>query len=149
MGRKITRRAEDDAQPLGEQVDDFFDRVLGLASGLRYQLRHNWHPLVDVYEIETGIMVVAELPGVDEAALDVSVHNNRLRIAGTRLQPNIEQCRQPLQLEIEYGPFERIIALPGHVDSEGVRAHFRHGLLAVHVPLVQVKRSVPVQADDE
>jgi HSP20 family protein len=139
---------EEDFQRLGERVDDFFDRVFGLASAPRYGLQATWRPSVDVYRVADGIAIVAELPGVDEAALRVVVDNGRLRISGTRRAASVGAGAEPLQLEIDYGPFERFITLPPGTDSERISAEFRAGLLTVRIPMRDETRSVRVRVGE-
>jgi HSP20 family protein len=79
----------------------------------------------------------------------VIVENGRLRISGNRRAVSAGAGAEPLQLEIDYGPFERVVALPPGAQAERVSAQFRAGLLTVHVPLHEQKRNVHVQVDDE
>jgi HSP20 family protein len=136
---------DEDFQRLGERVDDFFDRVFGLASSPRYGLQQTWRPCVDVYRVADGIAVVAELPGVDEADLKVIAEQGRLRIAGNRRTVNAGPGAEPLQLEIDYGPFERVIALPPGADGDRIQAEFHAGVLTIHVPVREQKRNVQVR----
>ncbi len=140
---------EEEIHRLAERIEDFCDRVLGLASTPRYSLQHTWRPAIDVYEAESGTVVIAELPGVDEGDLTVTVQNGCLRIAGVRRLPSLEGCKQPLQLEIEYGPFERQVSLPTDADADRISAHFRQGVLAVEIPQARARRAIQVQVDDE
>lgn len=135
---------DEDFHRLGARVDDFVDRVLGLAAGPRYGLSPCWRPSLDMYRLADAIVVVAELPGVEEADLQVTVEAGRLRIAGTRRSPAPPAPVEPLQLEIDSGQFERTVALPADADSETVSAQFRQGLLTVRVPLRQPGRPVRV-----
>jgi HSP20 family protein len=148
MGR-MSSEWDEDIQRLGERVDDFFDRVLGFASAPRYLLQHTWRPAVDLYQVDDGIVVLAELPGIDEADLEVTLQRGRLRIAGLRRPRTLESAGQPLQLEIATGPFERIIALPVEVDSDRVEARLRQGILAVHIPQEKAAPAVRVQVQGE
>lgn len=148
MGRSSSEWDED-IQRLGERVDDFFDRVLGFASAPRYLLQDTWRPPVDVYEVEDGLVVLAELPGVDETDLEVTLHRGRLRIAGVRRPRAVESSGKPLQLEIATGPFERILALPVGIDADRVEARFQQGILAVHVPREKAPPAVRVRVEGE
>ncbi len=140
---------DEDFQRLGERVDDFFDRVFGLASSPRYGLSQTWRPCVDVYRVADGVAVVAEVPGVDEADLKVVAEHGRLRITGVRRTVDAGPAAEPLQLEIDYGPFERVIALPAGADAEGITAQFRGGLLTVRVPVREQAREVHVRTADD
>jgi HSP20 family protein len=139
---------DEDFQRLGERVDDFIDRVFGLASTPRYGLQQTWRPSVDVYRVADGIAVVVELPGVDEADFKLVAEHGRLRIAGSRRTVSVGAGAEPLQLEIDYGPFERIIALPTGADAERITAQCRAGLLTVHVPVREAARNVRVRVDN-
>lgn len=139
---------DEDFQRLGEQVDDFFDRVFGLALSPRYGLQQTWRPSVDVYRVADGIAVVVEVPGIAEADLKVTVEHGRLRIAGNRPTVSVAPGAEPLQLEIDYGPFERVIGLPPGADAARVTAQFNAGLLTVHVPVREQTRTVHVRDDD-
>ncbi|MGD9763684.1 MAG: Hsp20/alpha crystallin family protein [Candidatus Binatia bacterium] len=136
---------DEDIQRLGERVDDFFDRVLGLAATPRYGLQQTWRPSLDMYRVEDGFAVIADLAGVDDGDLHVSVDNGRLRIAGARRPALAGPSAEPLQLEIDYGPFERVIALPVGVDGDRITAEFHDGLLVVHVPMRDPGHAVRVQ----
>jgi HSP20 family protein len=140
---------DEDIHRLGERFDDFFDRVFELASAPRYVLHHGWRPATDVYEVADGFVVVVELAGVEEKNLSITLENRRLRIAGSRPLPAGCDGKQPLQLEIEQGPFERQIALPADADAEGVKARFDRGLLLVHIPLRAREPSVKVPIREE
>jgi HSP20 family protein len=140
---------DEDIHRLGARIDDFFDRVLDLASAPRYVLYNGWRPPTDVYEVPDGVVVVVEVAGVEEEKLNISLDNGRLRITGSRPLPDIGEGKQPLQLEIEQGPFERVVSLPGDADGERVRARLKNGLLLVHVPLREKERSVKVRISDE
>jgi len=139
---------DEDLQRLGERVGDFFDRVVGLASAPRFGLQPTWRPSIDVYRLDDGITVIAELPGVEEADLKVVVESGRLRISGTRRTVSAGAGAEPLQLEIDYGPFERILTLPAGVQSDRVTAQFRAGLLTVRVPMREQTRNVHVRVED-
>lgn len=137
---------EDLQRPSG-QMEDFFDRLLGPMSMPRNLLHETWRPAVDLYELEAGLLAIAELPGVRQGDFSVIIQDGRLKIAGIRRAPNVERCKGPLQLEIEYGPFARVLEMPSDIDADAVEAHFRHGLLAVHIPRTQRKRIIRVQSD--
>jgi HSP20 family protein len=140
---------DEDIHRLGERADDFFDRVFGLASAPRYVLHHAWRPAVDVYQVSDGFVVLVELAGVEESDLNVTVENARLRVAGTRPVPEVAPQRQPLQLEIEHGPFERQISLPEGADAENIHARIRNGILFIHLPVRKEKRPVKVRVTEE
>ena len=137
-------RWDADWQAAGDPIDEVFDRLLGFTAVPRYGLQHSWRPAVDVFRERDGIAVIAELPGVDQDDVQVSVEEQRLRIAGTRRPPQLADA-DPQRLEIDYGPFERLVTLPPDSDGERITAHLRHGLLTVHVPRRATARPVTVR----
>jgi HSP20 family protein len=137
--------SETDLHRLRERMDDPLERLFEFVASPRYCLHATWRPSIDLFRTADGIAVVAELPGVDDADLRVTVEDGRLRIAGIRRPPQELEQAEALQLEIDYGPFERQIVLPAGSDSDHITARFRYGLLTVHVPLRTPARiTVPV-----
>jgi len=139
----------EDLERLGERVDDFFDEIVGLATGPRNSFQASWRPAVDVLEVDDGIVVIAEIAGVALADVSVAVERGRLRISGTRRPPNVEQTKGPLQLEIEHGAFERVIGLPDGTDTEQTSAEFRDGLLLVRIPQRRGRTTVPIRGSEK
>jgi HSP20 family protein len=138
----------EDLERLGERLDDFLDGIVDLATGPRNSFQSRWRPAVDIFEVDGGLVVIAELPGIDETDVSVTVEHNRLRIAGTRRPPKVARSTGPLQLEIGHGPFERIVALPDGTESEQIDAQFRQGLLTIHIPRSRNRTSVHVRGED-
>jgi HSP20 family protein len=99
-----------------------------------------WRPAINGYRCGDSFVVCVDLAGVDKAAIQVLASAHRLTIRGTR-QPPEPGCDQPrpvqvLVMEIDYGPFERVLELPAEVDTERVSAEHREGLLWVYLPLL-------------
>ena len=90
-------------------------------------------PPVQIWGDEHGLILIAELPGVLPADLDVTVHQNTLTIRGTRKAPEEEVTRW-LRRERAYGDFQRTIALPFPVDGSKVKASFESGVLTLEMP---------------
>ena len=90
--------------------------------------------------------IALELPGVDRADIEVLVQGPYLRVTGVRREPADTGCMRWHQMEIAYGPFERIVALPGEVDPDRVRATYIDGFLRIEIPHSQPQpRSVPIE----
>jgi HSP20 family molecular chaperone IbpA len=71
-----------------------------------------WEPPVDILETEDELWIIAALPGVDAAQVEISVERGVLVIAGERLAPALKQAAVIHRLEIPQGRFARRIALP-------------------------------------
>ncbi len=110
-------------------------------------------PAVDVFYVgdPPRAVVQAELPGVDPADVDVEVQGRELVLTGERRAPDAAG-RLYQQVEIEHGPFRRVIPLGAEVDPEAARASYDGGVLRVELPLVERRegpRQVPVDAPEE
>lgn len=86
-------------------------------------------PPVDVFESDHELLVVADVPGVSQDALELVVEAHELRLATTGEGPR----------------FARTFHLPDTVDGDGIRAELRDGVLAVHLPKAAAARPRRVQ----
>ena len=86
---------------------------------------------IDLVENETEFQVHADLPGVEEKDLDISVENNYLVIKGHR-EKNYESTNSTEhRIERSYGTVQRSIRLPPNADQSSCNAHFDNGVLTV------------------
>jgi HSP20 family protein len=91
-------------------------------------------PRVDIKESDKEIEVSAELPGMDEKDVQVSLTNNELVIRGEKKVEKEEKGKEWYRMERSYGSFHRAIALPEGIDANRAEATFKKGLLTVSVP---------------
>lgn len=107
-----------------------------LVRGRRGRGSQVFVPAVDVSRNEDGsaVTVVADLAGVDPTDVELSLADGILTIAGTRQRP-ISGRATYQQIEIDYGPFERRVAVGSDADSTGAEAVFDRGLLTVRLPV--------------
>jgi HSP20 family protein len=119
--------------------------------------RAGFRPRVDAYRTEDppAVHVVVELPGVDPAEVELAVVDGILVVSGQRRRP-VVKARRYEHIEIDYGPFERRIALGDDLDADEAEAVYDHGLLTITLPLAQrtagpvrvpVTRSMPGTAE--
>src|SRR4051794_20518732 len=86
-------------------------------------------PAINVYAHQDGIVITAELPGVNEGDLDISVHRDTATLRGER-QDQIE-AQGYHRRERRGGPFGRTFSLPFQVDPERVEAKLSNGILTL------------------
>jgi HSP20 family protein len=86
---------------------------------------------ISLWQDEDFFYVEADLPGMSDQDVEVTVHNGVLFIRGER---KAEEGRQYLYNGRTWGRFERVITLPEQVQSEGVRADLAQGVLRVTLP---------------
>jgi HSP20 family protein len=127
---------------LHRRMNDLFDSFFsdfetglsappGLLAGRRTALAL---PRVDVAETDTELVVSADLPGLEEKDLRVTVDDDVLSIRGTRQEEREEKKRSYHLMERSYGEFQRSIPLPADVDPDRVKASFKKGVLTVTLP---------------
>jgi len=99
--------------------------------------RPGFRPRIDVMRTERPdeLRVVVDLPGVTPGDVHIIVHERALIVAGRRPSVHPEGHVSYHLMEIEYGAFERRIALPVDVDPERARATYDRGLLVVTLPV--------------
>lgn len=109
-----------------------------------------WVPSVDVAETANAILLTAEVPGIDEKAIHLSVDNNVLTVSGEKEQMRKEsdEAHNYYVTERFFGAFQRSFALPRSVDVNGIKAECNKGVLTVTLPkLAEAKgRQIEVQA---
>jgi HSP20 family protein len=88
-------------------------------------------PPVNIWANEDGLVVTAELPGVDPDGLEISALRESLSIHGERKIPETESDTTWHRHERRYGRFNRTIDLPFAIDADSVDASFRDGILRI------------------
>jgi len=92
----------------------------------------DWIPVADVYERPEEYVVVLDLPGVDRAALEINLENERLAIKGKRSFENGDRSQH--RTERPQGKFNRTFGVPAAVDPEQIEAEYKDGVLSVRLP---------------
>lgn len=114
---------------LRSEMDRLFAR-----SGAGPTLPQRWSPASDVVETDDAIVITAELPGVKDEDVHITVQNGILRISGERhLEEEVSEDRF-YRLERSYGGFERTFALPPGVSEDDISAGVAYGVLKITVP---------------
>ena len=90
-------------------------------------------PTFNVIEREGGYHISADVPGVREEDVDVTVQDNYLVISGSRNAEERKEGDNFYIYERRYGNFSRAFALPDNADPESVEAHMKDGVLDVKV----------------
>lgn len=91
-------------------------------------------PAFDVKETKDAYLFKADLPGIQEKDLEVTMTGNRLNISGKREQEKEEKADRYYSYERSYGSFTRSFTLPEGADVDNLRAVLEQGVLSVTVP---------------
>jgi HSP20 family protein len=97
------------------------------------QQRPMFRPSVDILDTPKEVVLVADIPGVDEAHLDVTLDKNVLTIHGTVEKPSFEGSA-PTRAEYGIGDFERVFTLSDDVSRDGIDATVKDGVLQLRLP---------------
>jgi HSP20 family protein len=89
-------------------------------------------PAVDIYENGDELLLVTDMPGVDQEGVTVNLEKRELVIEGRR--PRSEGEGSPLALESDALDYRRSFLLPQGIDAEKISAELRYGVLRVRVP---------------
>jgi HSP20 family protein len=110
--------------------DDVFSRFDSTMPSF-FDRSTTW-PRVEVVETDKDVRIAAELSGMDEKDVEVSVSDNVLTIEGEK-KAHIDDKERHFR-ERYYGRFERVIPLPFEVEDERAEASFENGVLTVTLP---------------
>ena len=97
-------------------------------------------PRTGIYELEDAILVVANMPGVDENSVDITLEKNLLTIKGY-VEDNAPKGYTLTYSEYEVGDYERSFTLSDEIDREHIEAEVKDGVLHLHLP-----KAAPVMA---
>ena len=122
-------------------VDRFFRGFDIEPFGTGGSLSGDFMPRVDVRENDKEIKVTAELPGMDEKDIDVSLSHDSLTIRGEKRQETEDKGKDYYRSERSYGSFHRVVPLSAEVDEDKAEADFRKGVLKIRLPKTEAARS--------
>ncbi|HVO14859.1 MAG TPA: Hsp20/alpha crystallin family protein [Alphaproteobacteria bacterium] len=113
---------------------DFFEEArvpeLGFAAGVTPGISVK----MDIAETDKAFEVTAEMPGMDEKDIELSVSDGILTIKGEKKAEKEEKGKNYHRIERSYGSFQRSLALPPTVNVEAIDATFKKGVLTITLP---------------
>jgi HSP20 family protein len=133
-------------------MDRFFNEVFGgpLVSCAAPDMRGVFSPSIDIKETHDALEVSAEMPGMSQDDIEVSVHDGMLTISGEKKVQKEKRKTDYHYAERSYGSFCRDICLPDLVESDKAQAAYRNGVLTVTLPktekAMKESRKIPVTA---
>jgi HSP20 family protein len=92
------------------------------------------NPAIDIVEDEKAYQLTAELPGMEEKDVDVSIDGDMLTLKGEKQQETEKKQGNHTLSERSYGSFQRSFSLPDGVDREKIEANFAKGVLTITLP---------------
>jgi len=110
--------------------------------------RKVYAPLVDIYEKGDNIMLIADMPGVDEKSVDITLEKNILTIRGAVEPPKVGQGHKLVYAEYGIGDYERTFTLSNEINRNKIEAVVKNGVLRLTLPKDEAAKSrkIPVKA---
>lgn len=135
-----------DVSDVQSELNRVFDGFLGRAGSMSGGDRV-WAPAVDMYETKDDLVVTADLPGVNEKEVQLSITGDVLSLKGERT-PSQEPKQESFHRgERWYGRFERHLSLPVSVQADKVKAMYRDGVLTITLPKAEEIKSRSIKID--
>jgi HSP20 family protein len=129
--------------------DAFFDNF---TNSMRLENSQFMGPRMDMADLGDKIEVKADLPGIDEKDVNLSIEDGILTLSGERKQDVSEQEKNYYLHETSVGSFSRSIRLPKNIDESKISAVFKKGVLTVIIPKTEVKadtgKKIPIKSED-
>jgi HSP20 family protein len=155
QGGRLPSRYADPFHSFRSEMDRLFDTFLtGLPSlpGLRQgvPMAEGMTPTLDVKESEKEIVVKADLPGIDEKDVHLTVHDGVLTLRGEKKSERTDERENYHIMERSYGSCQRSIRLPETVDEDKAEARFDKGVLTVTLPkrpeMVKAQKKIEIKS---
>jgi len=137
MSNIIRRSPFFELNSLQDRVNQLFNQTFGGFENFGFEqplTSENFLPPVDIFEDEHNITMQAEIPGVKQEDLNITLENNVLTITGERKFQHEEKKENFHRMERRFGKFTRSFTLPASVNAENVIANFENGLLNITLP---------------
>ncbi|MBF0559345.1 MAG: Hsp20/alpha crystallin family protein [Nitrospirae bacterium] len=138
FGKRSVPVKHDDDNPfslLRREMDSLFDNFFRGFDMEPFEGRlGTFTPRVDVTENDKEIRVSAELPGMDEKDIDVSLNKDALTIRGEKKEEREQKDRDYYRMERSYGSFSRTVPLSAEIETDKAEATFKKGVLSIRLP---------------
>jgi HSP20 family protein len=121
---------------LRSEMDRMFDRFFSEPFGFADELAPSFGAVstaIDVTESEDGVVVRAEVPGVEPGDIDITLRGDVLSISGEKKEEHDETREGWHRTERTFGSFRRTVQLPSDVDPDSVDAEHKHGVLTIRL----------------
>lgn len=115
------------------QIQRDMNRVFDGYSPVRTRIAPSY-PALNIWSSEEGLVVNAEVPGIDVEDMEISVVGETLTLSGARKSEDLEEGARYHRQERGYGKFNRSVELPFPVDIDKVEATFKNGVLQISLP---------------
>ena len=144
MRHLATRRPVGNLFNLHNEMGKIFGDLFASQEGETDSESTSWMPKVDISETENGFEIRAELPGVVEDDVHVSVTDNLLTIKGEKRQEEETNNKNYHRVERRYGNFQRSFTLPRNVETADIQAGYKDGVLILTIPKAEAAKPTEI-----
>jgi HSP20 family protein len=119
---------------LKDEINRLFNNV---GDGDTSGATASWVPAVDIHEYQDRFELAVDLPGIDPAAVEITLANGVLTLSGERSSErhvDSKERRSEARIERATGRFYRRFILPDSIDTEQIKASGRYGVLDISIP---------------
>ena len=95
------------------------------------------YPKVNVYEYDTKVGIIAEIPGLDKKDLKIEVEDGILIISGDKHGLFDDEGAKVLRRELKGSSFKRQFELGEELDGKNIKAKFEDGILSIEIPKIE------------
>ena len=126
--------------------DKLFDRMVETTfPNFHQEIGENFfqtgaYPKVNVIDYDTGIEIVAEIPGLDKNQLKIDIEEGILTIAGEKHKPKSDSGARYIRRELKQSSFKRTFSLGDLLDHKSIDAKFKNGVLSIYIDKVAPKK---------
>ena len=146
MRWRPTREQLDVREEMNRLFDGFFTGWPERRSGL---LEGEWAPSIDVAETDEEVVVTAELPGIKQDDVDITITDDVLTLKGEKKEENEVKDKNYHRIERSYGRFQRSISLPTGVQGSKAKAAYKNGVLQVTIPKAEEAKPKQIKINVE
>ena len=119
-------------------LDEALNELMGWNKG---GTMRSWAPDVDIAENPDSYEIHAELPGMREEDINLTLNNNVLTVSGEKKREVKEEKDNFVRVERSYGKFERSFSLPNNIAADRVAANYADGVLKITLPKSEEAKS--------
>lgn len=121
--KKLIKKIDEESLDLTKDlVNDLSDEEYNISHG---------ELSIDIYETEKEIVIESPVAGVNVEDIDIDIDDEKIKISGTRLNPNSKKKLNYIYRECFYGKFSRSIILPCDIKPEKTKAKIENGILKI------------------
>lgn len=140
-----------DDDTLQDRINRMFEETFPVKAEAAPLTACAWKPMVDIFETADGIVISADLPGVDKADISIEIKNDVLTLSGERRvnPPTADAEERYYRRERCFGTFRRSFSLKAGIAPAAIKATFKEGVLTIEIPHPKAEppRHVQVNVD--